>query len=419
MKQETFITRLTVLLLFVGLAAYFGIYTYNSLNDPFSSALCYTHTVDEAVEVTGYVIREEVVLPRQNGVVDILPEEGEKVASGETVAVIYKDPSALEQKLAIRELELELEQLEYSLRQDSGRGDVVRLDQDILNAVVKLRGESAVGDFSRLEENAMQLKSMVFHRSYTYSNNTESVDKITAMIKEVSGKLKSLETAMAQEAYRVNAPEPGIFSGQVDGYETVLTADMVDTLTVGQLENVEPLSIAQEGQTGKLITDSRWYFAAALPQEEIRGLKEGDRVTIRFSRDRAGEAEGRVLRIGEAEGDLVPVVIAADRKLSQVTLLRKQIVELILESTTGIRVPKSALRVEENEGERETVVYAVVGQQAERKNVTILAEEEDFYLVEPQEVENPQNTSARKKSLRPGDEIIVNAKNLYDGKVVK
>ena len=419
MKQETFMTRLTMLLLFVGLAAYFGIYTYNSLNDPFSSALCYTHTVDEAVEVTGYVIREEVVLPQQNGVVDILPEEGEKVAAGETVAVIYKDASALEQKLAIRELELELEQLEYSLRQDSGRGDVVRLDQDILNAVVKLRGESAVGDFSRLEENAMQLKSMVFHRSYTYSNNTESVDSITSMIKEVSGRLKSLEAAMAQEVYRVNAPEPGVYSGQVDGYETVLTADMVGTLTVAQLENVEPLPVSQEGQAGKLITDSRWYFAAALPEEEIRGLKEGDRLTVRFSRDRAGEAEGKVLRIGDAERDLVPVIIVADRKLSEVTLLRKQMVELILESTTGIRVPKSALRVEESEGLRETVVYAVVGQQAERKPVTILAEEEDFYLVEPQKVENPQNTTALKKNLRPGDEIIVNAKNLYDGKVVK
>ena len=46
-------------------------------------------------------------------------------------------------------------------------------------------------------------------------------------------------------------------------------------------------------------------------------------------------------------------------------------------------------------------------------------EEEDFFLVEPVEVENVQNTTALKKNLRPGDEIIVTAKNLYDGKVVK
>ena len=184
MKQETFITRLTMLLLFVGLAAYFGIYTWNSLNDPFSSALCYTHRVDNVVEAPGFVVREEVVLPRQNGVVDILPEEGEKVAAGETVAMVYKDTSALEKKLEIGRLELELEQLEYSLRQDSGRGDIARLDRDILDAIVQLRGDTATGDFSRLEENAMQLKSMVFHRNYTYNNNTESVESITAMIRE-------------------------------------------------------------------------------------------------------------------------------------------------------------------------------------------------------------------------------------------
>lgn len=429
MKQETLITRLTMLLLFVGLAAYFGIYTFNSLNDPFSSALCYTHTVDEAVEVTGFVVREELVLPRQNGVVDILPEEGEKVAAGETVAMVYKDTSALEKKLEIRRLELELEQLEYSLRQDSGRGDVARLDRDILDAIVQLRGDTATGDFSRLEENAMQLKSMVFHRNYTYNNNTESVESITAMIRDVSGRLKEAEKTSAREATAVSAPEPGIYSSLVDGYETVLTVSDLAGITPSELEAVQPLSVGEDGQAGKVITANRWYFAAVLDRETAHGLDEGDRLSLRFSRDHTGEIPVRVERVGQEEDGRVLLVVSSDRRLSDVTLLRRQTAELILESTTGIRVPKAALRVEEKavtnqesgqeETVQETVVYAVVGKQAERKPVVILAEEEDYFLVEPVEVENPQNTTARKKSLRPGDEIVINAKNLYDGKVVK
>ena len=429
MKQETVITRLTMLLLFVGVAAYFGIYTFRSLSDPFSSVLCYTHTVDETVEAVGYVVRDEVVLPQQSGVVDILPEEGEKVAAGETVAVVYQDASALDQKLAIRQLELELEQLEYSLRQDSGRGDIARLDQDIMDAMVELRADTAAGDFSRLEENAMQLKSMVFHRNYTYNNNMESVESITAMIKEVSSRLQALKKQSAQDSRRVTAPIPGVYSGQVDGLEGVLTVDTLEQLTVSGLEELPGVSVDQEGQTGKLITDTRWYFAAVVAEAGVKDLREGSRITLRFSREHIGDIPAVVERISQPEEGKVLVVASSTRQLSRVTLLRRQTAELILESTTGIRVPKSALRVEEKTsvdektGEetitQQTVVYAVVGMQAERKPVAILAEEEDFFLVEPVEVENVQNTTALKKNLRPGDEIIVTAKNLYDGKVVK
>ena len=51
--------------------------------------------------------------------------------------------------------------------------------------------------------------------------------------------------------------------------------------------------------------------------------------------------------------------------------------------------------------------------------MTILAEVEDFFLVEPAPFQNEQNTNETKKALRAGDEIILSAENLYDGKVVK
>lgn len=422
-------TRLTMLLLFLGLAAYFGIYTYNSLSDPFSSVLCYTRRVDEAVEVTGYVIREEQVLPEQSGVVDILPEEGEKVAVGETVATIYKDASALDQKLEIRQMELELEQLEYSMRQDSGNGDVARLDQDIVTAMIELRADTAAGDLSHLEENAMELKSMVFHRNYTYNNNVESVESITAMIKTVSSELQKLKKQTASATKNVRAAVSGVYSGQVDGYESVLTVESLADMTVSDLEGAAPLPVNEDAQAGKLITSSKWYFVAPLSEAEAKELKAGVEIALRFSREDIGEIPVEVERVSEPENGRVLVVLSSDRQLSQVTLLRRQTAELILESATGIRVPKSAIRVEEKTstdeetGEevitQQTVVYAVVGMQAERKPVVILAEEEDFFLVEPLPVENAQNTTALKKSLRPGDEVIVNAKGLYDGKVVK
>ena len=116
-----------------------------------------------------------------------------------------------------------------------------------------------------------------------------------------------------------------------------------------------------------------------------------------------------VERIGAAENGRCVAVLSTDRYLSDTTLLRRQTVELIFETRTGIRVPKAALRVEErtvtdeDTGEKRQVqingVYALVGAQAEFKPVTVLAQQDDFCLV--------QAASAG------------SAEDLFDGKVVR
>lgn len=428
MKQGTYINRIVMLVLFLALAAYLGVYAYQSLRDPFTSTLCYSYTVDEGVEATGWVVRQELPLPEQMGLVDILPEEGEKVSAGETVAVIYRDAAGLQRKSEIRALELELEQLEYSLRQDDRGKDIARLDQDIIASMVRLRGGTAREDYSELEEEAMGLKNMIFRRNYTYSNDAESNESIKEKIREVSHELSELKAEVSQQTTGVRAPVPGVYSGQTDGLEGVLTPENVKALTPADLRSLKnQISYGGEGQTGKLITGSRWYFVAPISEAETARLTEGERVTIRFSRDYTGDVEMTVEQIGAPENGEMAVVFSTSRHLAQTTLLRRQTVEIIFDSREGLRVPKAAVRLEEKTVSDETGtekvvrqpgVYAVVGIQAEWKPVSILAEEEDFFLVTPV-FENDQNTSETKKALRSGDEIVVTAKNLFDGKVVK
>lgn len=430
MKQGTVINRVVMVSLFLALTAYIGVYAFRSLSDPFTSSLCYRHTLDDAVEATGFVVREEQLLPAQNGIVDILPEEGEKVAAGETLALVYQDAAAMERKSEMRQLELELEQLEYSLRRDTGNGDAAKLDQSIFSAMVDLRGATAGGDYSQLEDRAMELKNLVFRRSYTYSNNAESVEGINAMVQTVSARLTTLKAEAVRDTAGVQAPRPGIYSGQVDGYEQVLTPENLDGMTPSQLDRLTGLPIPQgDGQTGKLITGTRWYFAAALDEAEARRLVEGKQVIVRFSRDFTGDVSMLVEGIGEAEGGRVPVIFSSTRFLSQVTLLRRQTVEIVFDSVSGLRVPKSALRVLDQtqtdpNTQAETVVqtagvYVVIGMQAEWKPVSILAEEEDFFLLAPAPFQNEQNMNETKKALRAGDEVIVTAAELHDGKVVR
>ena len=208
-------------------------------------------------------------------------------------------------------------------------------------------------------------------------------EKLTA----AQAEMESLRS-QTQDVGRVTVVESGVFSGQVDGYEPILTPDGLNDLTPSKLAALEDQAVpVGEESLGKLITDTTWYFACTLSEENARRLTEGGKVTVRFSRDWAGDVDMTVERISAPEEGQMAVILSSHRFLSDVTLLRRQTVELVFVRRTGIRVPTGALRVETVEqtdkgtGEVKQVnvacVYVRVGVTAERKPVSILAQGED------------------------------------------
>ena len=124
----------------------------------------------------------------------------------------------------------------------------------------------------------------------------------------------------------------------------------------------------------------------------------------------------RVERVSAPENGRVAVTLSTDRFLSETTLLRRQTVDIIFSTISGVRVQKNALY---QDGEGAWGVYAVVGAQAEFKPVNIIGDDGDYYLVEPLVPATDLDKQKAKRALRPGDEIIVSAEGLFDGKVVR
>ena len=427
MKQGTLLNKFVMLVLAAAVVIYLAVYAWNSFSDPLTTVLCYAYTVDDAVETTGFLVREETVIPGQGGTVELLPAEGERVAKGEAVAVLYQSTAALERSQELSRLNLELEQLRYSLGRDDTTGDSARLSEEVVDAISSLRASVASGDLTGLESQAMELKSLVYKREYAYTDGdgegTDSTADLQAALDSVNSQISALSSQAAQSTNRVTASQSGVFSGYVDGYESLLTPDMLDTITADQLTQLAQERPAEDDTAiGKLITDTTWYFACTLPEEDAARLVEGRKVTVRFSRDWSGEVSMTVERVGDpADGQCV-VVLSTDKYLSDTTLLRRQTVELVFDSITGVRVPKEALRVEqqtvtdEETGEESQVsvtgVYALVGEQAEFKPVTILSQSDSFALVEAADATD-------RKGLRAGDIVIVASEDLYDGKVIQ
>ena len=424
MKQGSLNAKIIMLLLLAAVAVCLGAAAWRSFRDPFTTVVSYSYTVDDSLEATGFLARQEQVLTNTGGVVELLPQEGEKVAKGGTVALVYQDSSGLERREQLQQLEMEKEQLEYALeRTGAGGGDASQLTGQVLDAIAELRAAVAGRDLTDLERQSMDLKSLVYKREYAYGGTgEESADAIQAALDEVDSQISSLSSQAAQSTQSITASQSGIFSGYVDGYESLLTPEVLETVTPAQLDALAGQA-SEEDQTavGKLITDSTWYFACALPQEDAERLVEGRSVTVRFSRDWSGEVDMTVERVGEPEDGRCAVVLSTDRYLSETTLLRRQTVELVFQSVTGVRVPKQALRVEEQTvtdeetGEESTVqvtgVYTLVGEQVEFKPVTVLEQGDTFVLVEA--------AGSGRAALQPGDVVVVAAEDLYDGKVIQ
>lgn len=424
MKESKIAPKVLIAILCLGVIAYMSVYIFQAWRDDLVTAAAYSYTQSVGVEGRGVVVRREQTLPGDSGYLDLILSEGEKAAAGDPVALFYSDPSALNIRQSIRSLESEIEQLQYALTASaSGTADAAALDGQIVDAIVGLRSLSADRDLSALDSAALALRTSVFRRAYIFEDS--AAGELSQLIADKQSQLAELNRSMGQVSKTVYAPVPGVFSGETDGWEGLVSPDMLSSLTAGQLE--ELLRENPSGDptaAGKLITGSTWYFAALLPGGNP-GLAEGRTYDVSFSDGWYGAVSMTLDRLEVGEEQTL-AVFSARTHLADTTLLRVQTVDVILDEIEGIRIPRRALEVEtvtedvtDEEGNvtgteevNHYYVFTVVSSQAERQEVKVVYTAETYYLV------RPADESARDR-LRAGDEVILTTAGVYDGKVVR
>ena len=410
-----------VIALFAGALVLYAIFSvWKTFQDPFVSTYVYSYTLNDSIQTDGLIIREEQVLSGGQGIVDVTRGEGEQVGINQTVALIYRDDQARQSQEQQEALRLEITQLQYALGQGEDVSSAAKLNDDILNAMVSLRVASTQQDFSDLEDQVLEVKGKVLRREYTYSDEL-STDSLATRLQELQTQYQTLINQSYSAITQVTAPVSGTFSTLVDGYEGLINLESAMNLTPQALTDLmNQTPTGDSTAVGKLISSNRWYFAAVVTQEEGERLEQAGSLTLRFAGDFTKEVSMTVEKVNQDDQGQAVVILSSDRYLEQTTLLRRETAELIFNSRTGLRVPKSALRMvtttSEDEETGETVetdtlgVYVVTAGRAEFKPVTILTEGDDFYVV--------QSVRDDKKALRAGDEVIVEATGLYDGQLL-
>lgn len=418
MKNSSFGTKCLLLAVTLGILAYFGVQGLQYLSDPLTTTLAYNYQVEEGMDLSGYVVRQEQVLADESsGLLRLQRSEGERVSVGGTVALVYADQSSLDRQQEIDDLSSRIEQLQFAQEASLGSEVSLKLDAQIMRSLLDYRAELAAGRLDSAEEHETELRSLVLKRDYTYSDTED----LSGQIAELQGQLKELKAQAASSVRAIKAPVSGVYSAVVDGYEAALTPELLADMTPSRLNAVQADGTLTS-QTGKLILGDSWYYAVAMSADQAEILQNISGVmTLRFAKGVEQDQTVTLYAVGPEEQGRVVVTFRGEYNMAQVTLLRRQSAQLIWRTIDGLRVPNEALRAAnttvDQEGNRTTEeslgVYCVVGMKARFKPVEVLYSGDGFVLVRSTAASDQESLR-----LRPGDEIIISAKDLYDGKVV-
>lgn len=406
---------------------YLGIQTYQYFNDPFSTTLAYSYQVEEGMTLSGWVVRNEVLLPAGgDGIVELRREEGERVSTGGTVAEIYANRSAQEIHARLETIDAQIEQLRYVQETLSSPEAALKLDAQIKQSILNYRSYVAAGQLSKAETEGRELRALVLKRDFSAS---ESED-FEASIRQLEQEAKALKQQATGSVRKITAAYSGLYSAAVDGYEAVLTPAVLSELTPAQLSVLRPESAGEE-RVGKLILGDYWYYSAVMTAEEAKQVsersaaleKQSQTLTLRFAKSVERDLPVTVYSVGPEEDGKCVVTFRGAKYLPQLTQLRRQSAQIVTRTYEGIRVPTSALRMvpvteTAEDGTEKTVqttgLYCVVGMKAQFKPVEILYSGDGFALVRSAA---PAGNETLK--IRPGEEVIVLARNLYDGKILE
>jgi len=362
------------------------------------------YTEEETLAARGWLVREETVILRGSGpIVDVLPHEGERVAVGDTLAVYYEDAAARKVGEELLAVERQIARLNDTLS-IQGSADAAHLDRAVAAASLDIAtqmGEQGTGDIT---ETVSFLRDALFRRAFAFGD-AAPLEVAKTGLEEHRRTLMEV-APRGQTAY--TARMTGYFSSVVDGYETLVNPQWLRSASPSELAGMKPAPAVGE-VLGKLVLSHVWRLALPLPKQQAEMLSVGREYPVRLQTVSGDEIPMRVERIGAEEDGTRVVTLTCRTAMPQTIGLRHVRAEIVLRIHTGLRVPVEAIRVDEATGAYG--VYCVVAMQAVFKPITEVYRAENYWLV--------QYNPGRTNSLLDGDEVVVAAIDLFDGKPLR
>ena len=398
-----------VVLLYIG-RSFFGIFSAAPETTPAMRV-----TVNDSFTADGWFVRDEITIKGGGESVKHIVYSGERVQKNAPLAVVYGDDEALELSRQLDPLDDRISQLDTALQTANDSSDTAKIDQQITLAIQNLAAETKEGSGSVLTSSSASLRTLSLRRA---ADQLDSAS-IRAERDSLSAQRDSLQQSLSGRTAELKAPCSGYFSEIVDGFEDTLKPASLSGLTVArfrELTSKAPETRHSSSTLGKMVQGFSWYLACEIPAKQAERLQIGQELKVNFTQASLTSPVTVYAVNWEHDDDTALLVLEGTDFNSGMVSMRQQPVEIIIASYTGLRVPKSALRVEEwtdSNGElhKDTGVFILSGTVRKFKVINKLYETEDSYIVEQSATDSDM--------LVEQDQVIVRGTDLKDNTVVK
>lgn len=289
----------------------------------------------------GYVIRDEQVVKGDNykNGMEHIKNEGEKTAKGDS---IYRYYSKNEEELKKQISELD-EKIQEALKGQKGTfSSDVKLLENQLDEKIELLSRTT--DISKIEEYKKQITDIVTKKAKISGESSAA----GSYLKQLYSQRTQLEEQLNSGAEYIKAPVSGIVSYKVDGLEETLTPNNFSVLSKEYLQNLKLKTgqlIATNDECGKVIDSSKCYIATISNSEETKNAKVDGKVKVRLSNNKTIDA--KISYISQENEEETLIILEINNQIAELANYRKISFDLIWWSSTGLKVPNSAI-VEEN-----------------------------------------------------------------------
>ena len=206
-------------------------------------------------------------------------------------------------------------------------------------------------------------------------------------------------TAHANDYLSAKASDDGVFYRHADGYEALFGINQIEHLTPKALDELLAAQPKLDTVIGKLVCYGEWYFAVPLSKTLAATYTQGNVYPVHFTE---GSTSMLLDRIYTDETDNALLIFRGEESPTWLSPARRQSITVDKGSTTALSIPSDALS-------QDNTIFVLCDGVAQLRHVTPVLQERGVTLILPSE----------ENGLAAGDRVIVSAKQLFDGKVLK
>lgn len=370
---------------------------------------------EKNVTLDAYIFRDEsVITSNYDGIVSYLAEENEKVTDTTVVANIYQNGTDVSLIDEIAEIDRQISILSEVSASSMIFTDIASIDNSISKALSDVNYYITTGDVKSAISGSDALLSALSKRQLRMDSKKNFFEYIDML----SQKKAALSLALPHPIQSVRANSQGYFSSRCDGYEEYFDFDKVEALSVTdffKMRDDSQNASLSHNTVGKIISSFEWYLVCPIEHNLTGSFSIGKEYSISFIQNMNITLPALLERIAtdNSEGSSL-LIFKCTRMPSDFNYLRQQKITVCSETVSGLKIPRSSVRVVD----QKTFVYILVGGRVYMRSVTIKGDAGEYYYVS----ENGESVEIDGKEyypLKQNDNVIVYGTNLFNGKIYK